>query len=414
MSCAFNVFQFFNFIHLKFSLRTLIHNFLLDGRSHPSIPFIHIILSVFSMPLFNLSSLLQLDFHNRDSFIKALFKSSHRNMIASDSAITNTLYKMYRKAPESLGGVSSVLYHCFMECPQKNFIMDGFKTLVIDGSTFASHFGTALYVLGHSFDYLLDIVSMKNKGKEIPSAIKLARRLRKRFSYGYFSLLLYDGLCRYELIKKLQKIIGCDVLVKTKEKDLDVIQNAELLIVHRKNLDSRDLYVKIYEGYDPSRNEYYRIWEVPSVKRSNSPDQTEYKVIRVEEYEVKKVNGKIIKTNILKERYWIIGTNLTMSALLMRNFIIKRWRIENNGFKQLNSLTQSKHIYSHKKEIAFVLIALLVLAYNLFKIFVHQFHSLGEENKKIQFTMIYYRSLLAKNTYKIGGLSPPVLSLLNH
>jgi hypothetical protein len=127
----------------------------MDGRIYPEIPFLIIILCIISMPLLRIDSLLQLDLKSRDDFLKSLFGLKRRKMVVSDSALTNTLKKMYRKSPRRLGGIIELLYECYQELPSKNFIIEGMRILCIDGSTFSKHFGVALFVLGQKFDYLL-------------------------------------------------------------------------------------------------------------------------------------------------------------------------------------------------------------------------------------------------------------------
>jgi len=385
----------------------------MDGRVNPEIPLQKIILSITCMPLLGITSLLQLDNTNREEFQKSLLKSEKRDMVVSDSGITYALRKMYYKQPKSLGGVTELLAECFFEFPDKNFLIDGLRIAVIDGTTFSKHFATALYVLG-KIDYLLDITKMGKRGKEIVSAKRLSRRLRDKFGKNYFDIILYDGLCKYELIKYIKKTTGCEVVVKTKEKGLDIIKEAELMIRNRKRLDKRGEGIKYYEEFDIQRKEYYQIWEVDHIKRSNVEDDEEYKVVRIREYEIKRMNGMWIKKNKLKEEYWGISTREDLTGIQIRKMCIRRWWIENSCFRQLNLFAKTKRKYSKHPEIAFPLIGLLILSHNLFLYFLSKFVKIGENNKvkgKIKSLKYYYR-LLAVNTYKVGGRHPPPLAIL--
>ncbi|MBN1897256.1 MAG: hypothetical protein JW827_00645 [Spirochaetes bacterium] len=411
---SFNLNEFYRLLQYKFNFFQLINKFLMDGRIYPEISLEKIILSIISMPLLGITSLLQLDETNREEFQKGLFNSKHRNMVVSDSGLTYALKKMYYKKPKTLGGVTDLLSECFFEFPDNNFIIDGLRSILIDGSTFGKHFGCALYVIG-KIDYLLDLVEMKKRGKEIPAAKKLARRLRDKFWKNYFDLILYDGLCRYELIQYFRKITGCHVLVKTTEKDLDIIKEVELMIKNKEKLDKFGQSIKYYQGIDEKRKEYYQIWEVDHIKRCNSDDEEEYKVARVREYEIKRRNGTWIKTNKLKEEYYGISTKQELTGIAIRKFCIRRWRIEDSGFRQLNLFAKTKRLYSKYPEIAFPLIALLILSHNLFLYFLSKFVKIGKENKskeRIRSLKFYY-IFLARNTYKVGGRHPPPLAILN-
>jgi len=336
-------------------------------------------------------------------------------MVISDSALTNTLKKMYRKSPTRLGGIIDLLYECYYELPSKNFIVEGMRILCIDGTTFAKHFATAALVLGVKFDYLLDIMGMRKRGKEVPTAIRLLRRIAKKIGKGCFDIVLYDGLCKYELIKAIRDIIGSEVLVKTKEERLDIIEDAELQIKGAENLKGE---IEYKDGYDYGRMEYYRIWGVSNIKRSNSDDDTEYKVMRIEEYQIKikEVRKKQkIEIGELKEKYWIITTNKDMELEMARRLCIMRWRIETKGFRQLNIFGKSKRKYSKYPSIALPLISLIALSHNLFLVFLQQQCSKinAEDGCKIWDNLKYYYVLLMENTYRKGGLSPPPLLIVS-
>ena len=48
-----------------------------------------------------------------------------------------------------------------------------------------------------------------------------------------------------------------------------------------------------------------------------------------------------------------------------------RWRIENNGFKELNNLYETKHMYSNNETCFTNLLWIIFLAYNLFHLYLN-------------------------------------------
>jgi len=178
---------------------------LLDGRKFPSIPFYKIIASILTMPFFNVDSLLQLDLFLREGFAKHLFNSTHRDMVSSDSTITRAIYKSYKSKPSTFGGLKDLVYELFLSFPNKSILYDSMKLAIIDGTSFSKHLATAVFVPG-DIPFLLDLIYMKTKGKELPTAMTLARKFTQRLGKSFFDLIIYDGLLKYNNIIKMCSI----------------------------------------------------------------------------------------------------------------------------------------------------------------------------------------------------------------
>jgi len=227
---------------------------------------------------------------------------------------------------------------------------------------------------------------------------------------SFFDIIILDGLYKYSNINQLYHITGSHILVKTKEKSLDIIQNAEMLFDNKDILDPSGNSIKFCSDFDTSRMEYYKIWEVDDIVHSEKNNSLAFKVARVEEYKAKRVNGKLVNTSELKEVYWVVTTKKDLSGKLLRQLAITRWMIENNGFKQMNLFAKTKRLYSHFMEIALYLVLLFILAHNLFLLFLSIFSKNKWSAKEVMKKPLkYFYIVLAENTFIVGGREPPSL-----
>lgn len=69
------------------------------------------------------------------------------------------------------------------------------------------------------------------------------------------------------------------------------------------------------------------------------------------------------------EEFWVLTTDETLSAMAMRELAHLRWRIENNGFKQLNGQTNCDHVYTHEPNAFEALTLMLFIGFNLLQLF---------------------------------------------
>jgi len=408
-SNEFNLFKFFLFLKTNFNFIDRINTFLLDGRKHPSVPLFKVAASIISMPFFKINSILQLDLFLKEPFTKALFCSSHRPDVISDSALFNALNKSYQQNPQTFGGLSDLIYDLLLDYPSKTTLYKSLRMGIIDGTSFSKHLGAALLIPG-DIPFLADIEYMSKNGKELPSAINLAYKFTEKLGKNFFDLIVYDGLCKYKTINRLYKITGSDILVKSSEESLDIIRNADNLFKKADEVDPWQHHVQTFNGFDNNRDEYFKIWVTDDIYRTEKQSGRSYKVARVEEYQTKRKKGKRVKTDILKERYWVITTKKDLTGIDMRDIAIRRWAIENNGFKQMNLFAHTKRLYSHDKGTALYLVLLLALAHNLFLLFLSTLSKNEELQNEIKRRPLKYWYLtLANNTFITGGHSPPGL-----
>ena len=67
---------------------------------------------------------------------------------------------------------------------------------------------------------------------------------------------------------------------------------------------------------------------------------------------------------------WVLCTLQELPAGDLRELAHWRWDIENNGFKMLNALVHTKHLYAHDPHAAQAVLLILFIAGNLLQLFL--------------------------------------------
>ena len=155
-------------------------------------------------------------------------------------------------------------------------------------------------------------------------------------------------MCRDEL--------GSDLLVKTQEETLSVIQDARSLFFTRKGTVRQSM--KRTEGFDSDRKmEYEVVWAEGFQWRGLEYPLT---VAWVREKHLKPIKGRPEVTE-----FWVLTTFQGLVGEELRELAHGRWRIENGVFKRLNALVRSKRYASHSPKVQEMLLRLWMLGLTL-------------------------------------------------
>ena len=73
-----------------------------------------------------------------------------------------------------------------------------------------------------------------------------------------------------------------------------------------------------------------------------------------------------------RREFWVLPSLEELTADQMRELAHWRWDIENNGFKSLNNLVHTKHLYAHDLHAAEAMTLILFIAGNLLQLFLAQ------------------------------------------
>jgi hypothetical protein len=369
--------RFFTFANQLYTIFAAKSN-MKDGRKSPQISPSVIFISLILLVLFKKRSLLSLDqFMRIDAAKRFIGRNTH--VAVSDSTISRSL------STYSLPPLRSYLKSIYIRASHNgkcNIDVYGRKLKVacVDGSLFGKFYGCVLLSVGEA-NLMLDIEPTTGKGKESPTTRRLLDRAFNDYGDGFVDMILLDGLHANK--KTINHIIShkSEVLIRTEEKKLSIIQDAEGLFRY-----SKEFNVQYSEGLDMDRLCEYQIWssggfEFPGVERS-------MKVAHVKE--------RYIKDN-KREDFWVLSSDEGLSDFQMRELAHIRWHIENNGFKQLNEQTNCDHVYTHDVCSFCSLMLMLFIGWDLFVLF--DLEGIKNEYKYVKWTLGFLSELLLMNFY---------------
>jgi len=320
-----------------------------DARKHPLISPVDIFKSLILIPILRLKSLNQLDNYLRLPEIRR-FIGSKREMVVSDSTMERSL-KGFSVDPvrKILSGVVRFAkasgYHKVILSSGRNLIAG-----IVDGTTISKKLCSVFYEIG-KINLLVDVERIKKRGKELEASWKLVEK-----HLPDVEIVIVDGL--YYVKKRINWIRrqGKHILIKTKEKNLTLIQDAEELFQHSENLKDE---VEYYEGTqvrDDGEKFSYKVWAVGDL----TTEGVDYplKVAKVE---------MVNLINKETETYYLITTWVELTGLEMKEIGQLRWRIENKAFKKANEQFALKHAFINDEHGWEAMTLILFIGFNLFE-----------------------------------------------
>jgi len=307
-----------------------------DIRKKPTISLRTILLSLFLMPFYGMTSLLALDRLARMTSYRKLFDCSMKapgtdHMVVSDTTIARILRWLGEKKSQSfllrfvdrfneLGLLEKALAP--LEKPR--------RIGIIDGSGMGGHFHVTLSLHG-SIDCPAMVQPTTGKGKELPAAYQLLDDAYQKMRPYFPDLLLCDSLYFNANAFKSVRDKGAHILVKSSNPDFrTVLQDAKFLF---DNKDSVLTPVQTDSGFDDERFCHWNI-EIASGEFAGYPVLIAH---LVEDYPKRTKNAHC--------ECWIVTTDLSLSSFSLREAAHLRWHIENNVFKRLSHLTGTKRFY---------------------------------------------------------------------
>jgi hypothetical protein len=325
-----------------------------DKRRKRQIPLSHIYYSIFFMVLLNIKSFLQTDQLMREKAIKS-FLASKRKMVVSDSTIIRNLEYNFE-----LKELQKMNYEVFKRIEESGYFDYQFQSerrkrriAVIDGTGYGKYLVVRITIIGEKILFPLDLRIMKKKGKELPEAEKLIDQVVGILKKSFVDIVIVDGLYKSQHFIRNCLKNGIHVLIKSGEERLSIIKDAKGMFDTesiRKGLEQNN-------GFDEKRMVKYEVIAVSDMKFDGV--DAPMKVARVTEQN--------IKTDETTS-FYAITTDVSLNALEMREASHSRWKIENNDFRQLNSLCKSKHDYFKRDNQNNAMIKLLLIFFLAFAI----------------------------------------------
>lgn len=346
--------DFRKFSEENFSLSSSISQ-ITEHRKRPQIPLATVLNCVLQMVALGQRSLLEVDQHARSPAAKAWHGVKKRPMVVSDSTLERILGQV------DLAEARTVLYKSVEAVDSQGALsvrLGSGRLMrggVVDGSYFGG-FPGCLFAVAGMVAAPVDI-QMYTKGKELRASQQLLSRIAGTFGKSFVDMVIGDGLyISKDHIIQCKQELGCEALIKTTEKGLSLIQDAEGLFGMAGDLTEG---IERIEGLDSERGVRYKVMAASGFQWDDLPYK--FKVARVEEEKLKPKPGQQ-----KHELFWVITTDQSLSALEMRELAHLRWRIENNVFKRLNELVGSKRGWIRNGQLKAVLLVLWLVGLLLF------------------------------------------------
>jgi len=293
--------------------------------------------------------------------MKALFGSSRRSLVCSDSTIQRLLPQLDQREMDTLlfNSMNEGCDHQLLMCQLDTHTQRSIG--IVDGSKlFKQYYFTMLTCTGEQGTFTQAIQPMKGSGHELASAEELLIRQATYLP----QLVCGDGLYLCERMMHLVcNKLDRNLLVKYPDKKRDGTsrrKEQEIIEHARRCMDKHEAYrdaIQTAKGYDSERMTSYYI-EAIADTYSGVP----VTVLRVTE------EPKRLKPT----RFWIVTSDTGLSLTAAREAAHQEKQIENNGFKRLSALAGTKKMRTHNRDMALRLLCCIAAGVNLLTAIINE------------------------------------------
>lgn len=331
-----------------------------DARKKPQILASTIAKSVFYGLSMGIESLLEIDnFVKTHDLAKSLGlnKTESSKPLLSDSTITRSLTTM------KIDGVRKLMAHVAQKLIDEfneAGMINKFRTAAIDKSTIAGIPVVVCRLVGHVPQINLDFEAFQEGDNEVEAAKRLFDRVREDWGW-LIDTYVVDGLYTQWFINRVLKSQRrgktVNVIVKSREKDLNLTKQVEELVQVNKNF-----------SVEPGKFTDEDVAKEVRFMEFYVDDQALDRKIRVIKVWEQEIKGKK-----LKDEYYLI-TTLTKddaAAKLVCKIGRCRWGIENNCFRQTSQNMNGKHQFCKDNNASQAMVTFILLAEECFTAFVH-------------------------------------------
>jgi hypothetical protein len=352
-----------------------------DIRKSPAIKLRAILMALFLMPFFALTSLLRLDVEARTKRLKTLL-ASQRRMVASDTTFRRVLGWLDPRQ------ISKVPLRLLSHLEQARLLQHTLaprgparRIGILDGSFMGGHWLSALCLVG-KIVFPAFFEPRRSQGDELAASLTLLKRAKACLGSTFPKLWLLDVFYFSSTVFQRIRRLGGHLLIKMKDSELRVVtKDAANLFAHFGG-DSEA------QGYDDHR---LCRWVVQQTLASFAGFPVQ--VMQLTETYAKGHGNPIVTC-------WIVTTDLSLSLVELREAAHLRWQIENNLFKRLSHLSGTKHFYFKDRRPFFNLLHIFAAAVTALDAFIHILSRHSRRFKALlagaKFTWISFFRLLAE------------------
>jgi len=339
-----------------------------DIRKYPVIDLRDIIVQIFLMPFFGMTSLLNLDRTSRKKSFKRLFKCK-RKMVSSDTTVKRALDWIHE-------GETRVFLLSFLPFMEKNGLLKKKLTSksksrrigIMDGSFMGGHYHETFSIHGEiAFPILIE--DCGKRGKELTKAYSMIKTGYDLLGDLFPNLLLFDSLYFNQEIFKLVRKRHSHLLIKSSDPGFRTVLSEAKYNIDRK--DEMDTDVETSEGFDEER---MCKWTMESTSGifAGYPVTVSH---LVEFYPKNQESRQHAES-------WITSTDLSLNHDEIREAAHFRWQIENNVFKRLAHNTGTKKFYCKNPKAFYNMLRIFCAAMAVFDAFIKIF-SRNEKTLKL-------------------------------
>ncbi len=323
-----------------------------DKRKRPVIKSDQIFQGICQMPVLGQDSFLSWDEYARTSEARK-WHGSDRAMVASDSSLERIAGGLERRGIEEIGyevtdkADEQALWD--LKLPSGKKLRFG----IVDGHHAGGIWASVLAISG-KVTGVVDLERYRNRGCELEASRSVLKRAFGKLGKGFFGIVGTDGLYATKEDFQLCLDQGSDLLVKTDEEALTVIQDAKHLF-HVQNASKLEGIFQ-QKGYDPKRDVDYEVMWAEGFEWQGH----RLSVAWVQEWALNPKTGVVERTE-----FYVLTTATGLVGEDLRELAHWRWEIENNIFKRLNHLIGSKRTWSHKPKVMETLLRIWMIGLTL-------------------------------------------------
>ncbi len=241
---------------------------------------------------------------------------------------------------------------CCDECLQRKIEVNGEKRIQY------YHRIVVIQILGEKTNFPLDGELVKPGEDEIAAAMRLLKRVLKRYPRA-FNILTGDALYTRAEIFKLMSQHGKYALIVLKNETRDLIKDVRRLC---EEIDP----IEIKLGNKTSLQ-----WDIENLRTWEQVEEPVRVVRSLETQYKRKRTGKKWIQNV-KEHDWLWVSNMPQSILTTEKFVEfghARWKIENEGFNELANEWNADHYFHHHPISILVFWLVMFIAHAIFHCF---------------------------------------------
>ena len=214
---------------------------------------------------------------------------------------------------------------------------------------------------GPGLSVILDFEPMRQGEEECAAALRLLRRMRKKYGPRFFDVVVVDSwYANGPFLKTVVEELGWPIVAVLKQERYEAHQEA----------------LALTDGQKPTQvverdGRRVQIWDVPGVRFTDAyPGPV--RVVRVREQwtERKRVGNQWKQEQKEQNWIWVVAGNLDgYDGAAIRDIGHLRWKIENNAFGELTQHWHLTHCAHHHPVAVVALLWIKIIAFTLFHAF---------------------------------------------